>query len=283
MHSNRGNQSHEPGSRRVRRRLTAVLASVGVTALASGVMLMAVAVPAQADDPPKPAPIVETTSEPSLDCEAGVVTTSTTTTTTDWEFGYNKWVQLPPVTTTDTTTRAATVDECPGLEKPEPIVETEVVPSIDCDTGVVTTVTTTTTTDWEFVYNKWVQLPPVTTTETTTRPATAEECAPTPVPSESVDVCPNIKGDQTTVPAGYTVTDDTCEQLVDTTESPSPTPTEVPEAVPTAVDAGLPGGPTPASSSYDLMSGLLGGGGLFLLAAAGWSRFGRRTRGVHQV
>ena len=108
-------------------------------------------------------------------------------------------------------------------------------------------------------------------------------------PPTILDVCPNIAGNQDEVPAGLVKVDGECAEIAGT-ETASPTPDKKPtvkgtEAVPTAVDAGIGGGgPTMTGTSpIDLLAQMLVGGGLALLMAAGWLQIGRQTRGVHQA
>jgi len=113
-----------------------------------------------------------------------------------------------------------------------------------------------------------------------------------PAPAGSLDVCPNLTGNQSEIPvnrvkngAGNCV----IPAEVAGTETASPKPDKAPvvkgvEAVPTAVAAGLGDGPTMTGSSpIDLLAQMLVGGGLVLLMAAGWLQIGRRTHGVHQA
>lgn len=132
---------------------------------------------------------------------------------------------------------------------------------------------------------------------TLTATFTDEACPTTPPVTGGpgpVDVCPNITGNQPTVPKGMTKdsSGDCVAPEVAGTETASPKPTKTPhekptvkgtEAVPTAVDAGLPGPTATASSPVDLMAMSLVVGGFALLMSAGWMQIGRRTRGVHQV
>lgn len=98
---------------------------------------------------------------------------------------------------------------------------------------------------------------------------------------DTEDVCPNIAGDQETVPAGLELDGRRC---VEPAADDEPTVKGVEEELPTEVDAGLtgPDGPSAAGSPGLLGEGLAGGG-LMLLLAAAWMRWGRLPRGAHQV
>jgi serine protease len=110
----------------------------------------------------------------------------------------------------------------------------------------------------------------------------AADC-PEVLPTEEVDVCTNIAGPQSAVPAGYTEKDGVCTEVAGTeTEKPTPEVLGVQQEVPTAVNAGLGDIAPTTSSSGMLGQGLLGGGMVMLLLAA-WLKFGRVERGAHQV
>ena len=94
----------------------------------------------------------------------------------------------------------------------------------------------------------WVKGQPQVSTAQTVRDATEAECPAEVLPSEAVDVCPNITGDQAAVPEGYSMKNGKCvEDEVKGVETEKPEPTirpvvnEPPEVVPTAVDAGQVG------------------------------------------
>jgi hypothetical protein len=75
--------------------------------------------PAEGCVPPKPEPKVVETSSEKLDCATKLVTTETVTTTTDWVLKDNEWVEAVPVSVTTTTTRDATIEECPASVPPK--------------------------------------------------------------------------------------------------------------------------------------------------------------------
>ena len=77
----------------------------------------------------------------------------------------------------------------------------------DCVTKTVTTTTVTTTTTYSFndATDKWVANPSEKTTTTTRRRANDQEC-----PGNTEDVCKNIKGDQSEVPAGLVLDGTDC-------------------------------------------------------------------------
>lgn len=121
----------------------------------------------------------------------------------------------------------------------------------------------------------------------------AEECPVEVLPAEGEDVCSNIAGEQSAVPAGYTKVKGKCvkaEVAGVQTERPKPTvkpiagekPGAGPVAVPTAVDAGF-GGPAATSSQEGVLGQALMGGGVVMLLLAGSMQVGRRERGAHQA
>lgn len=71
---------------------------------------------------------------------------------------------------------------------PAPVVETQEVSPIDCESGTVTTTTTTTTTGWIFdsASSAWIPGTPSAAVTSTYRPVTPEECPVTP-PDEGPD------------------------------------------------------------------------------------------------
>ncbi|HEU4512289.1 MAG TPA: hypothetical protein VFR87_04225 [Nocardioidaceae bacterium] len=181
--------------------------------------------------------------------------------------------------------------------KPAVVVDTVVGSDLDCEDEIVTTTTTTTTVDWVYdsASNTWVKGQPQVSTQQQVRDATAAECPAEVLPSESVDVCPNLAGVQEAVPADYSMVNGKC--VKDTvegfeTEKPKPrpepvlgdrpdaVPVAVPEALPTAVDAGF--GPTGAVPQGSLLGQGLVGGGLLMLLMAGSMQMGRRERGAHE-
>jgi hypothetical protein len=124
----------------------------------------------------RPADEVQTeTSEGPPNCDTNQVTITTTTTRTSyvWDAKEQEWTAGTPLVTSQTSTRDATLQECPAPDKPQPIVDVKTQEAVDCAEGLVTTTTTTSTTDWELVGNVWVKKSPVTETSTSTRPATA--------------------------------------------------------------------------------------------------------------
>jgi hypothetical protein len=129
-------------------------------------------------------------------------------------------------------------------------------------------------------------------------PCVEEPETPVPPTAPVADVCTNLPGDQTTVPAGHTETDGVCVEDVvagedDEESEPKSKPESKPEqarpaqvldaeAVPTAVAAGL-GGPTAVSSDSGLLGQGLVAAGLLMLLLAGSAQLGRRRRGAHEV
>lgn len=113
-------------------------------------------------------------------------------------------------------------------------------------------------------------------------PAEVCEVAPT----EASDVCTNIAGVQTAVPAGYSLVQGLCvadEVRGVETEVPAPAPAVAPAAgvVPTGVDAGFV---APAAEDTGSPLGLsLIAGGLMMLVAAGALQTGRLRRGAHEI
>jgi hypothetical protein len=125
----------------------------------------------------------------------GDCTTTTTTTTSTTS------------TTTTSTTTTTSPPQCPERWGWSDVQQTCVI--VECDAG----------------YTPNIALDgcdPVTTTTTTT---------PTTTTAPPVDVCPNIQGDQATVPEGYILADGECLQDVtlgvSSTDTPTPTLTEV--------------------------------------------------------
>lgn len=131
------------------------------------------------DKPEKPSKdnlVVKTEGQPN--CDTRTVDVITTTTVYTYTFDEKKWEWVESSETTSvTTTREATVEECPPVvpEKPEPIVTEASSQSKDCDSRTVTTVTTVTTTDWVLVDNVWVKGEPVTVETSATRDMTVNE------------------------------------------------------------------------------------------------------------
>jgi hypothetical protein len=134
--------------------------------------------------PARPEPVVATVvTEGTPDCVAGEVEVTTTTTTTGWvwdESGF-AWVAGEPSVERVTSTRAATVTECPVRPaRPEPVVATVVTEGTpDCVAGEVEVTTTTTTTGWVWDESgfAWVAGEPSVERVTSTRAATVTECA----------------------------------------------------------------------------------------------------------
>lgn len=115
----------------------------------------------------------------------------------------------------------------------------------------------------------------------------AEACPAEVLPTEAVDVCPNLPGDQEAVPNGYEMEDGRCVRTEQAQpKPPAERPAEVlgtEAAVPTEVDAGLVGPTdTPGGSSSPLGQALMAAG-LMLLVLAGTMQAGRRERGVHEA
>lgn len=243
----------------------------------------------------KPDPVTSTSSSSRVDCTTATVVTTTTTTTTEYVEDDGEWVLGTPQSSTSTSSRAATNAEldqanCPRPDRPSPIVTTTSVDDVDCEDNVVTTTTTTTTVDWVFdvASRTWVKGQPQVSTAQTVRDATEAECPAEVLPSEAVDVCPNITGDQAAVPEGYSMKNGKCvEDEVKGVETEKPEPTirpvvnEPPEVVPTAVDAGF--GPAAATAQGSLLGQALVGAGLMMLLLAGTMQMGRRERGAHEA
>jgi hypothetical protein len=134
--------------------------------------------------PEKPADIV-TYGDPVRGppaCETREVTVSTDvfTVTHEWDKASWEWVASEPVKTVETTTDAATLEECPRPAKPEPIVEvswSNEQPT--CEVRTVTRTQTTTTTNYvdaEDGFN-WVKGEPVSeVTDTMSVTKDASEC-----------------------------------------------------------------------------------------------------------
>lgn len=115
----------------------------------------------------------------------------------------------------------------------------------------------------------------------------AEACPAEVLPTEAVDVCPNLPGDQEAVPNGYEMEDGRCVRTEQAQpKPPAERPAEVlgtEAAVPTEVDAGLVGPTdTPGGSRSPLGQALMAAG-LMLLVIAGTMQAGRRERGVHEA
>lgn len=129
-----------------------------------------------------PQPKAETESRDQVepaDCEALTVTTNHQERSREYTWKDGKWVagEWSEWKTTSTSHRDATAEECPLPNKPEPVVTYgEWSGSPDCEEGTYTQTRTVTTTDWVLDGRTWVKGEPVTTTETVTREATAEEC-----------------------------------------------------------------------------------------------------------
>jgi hypothetical protein len=245
------------------------------------------------DEEDKPDPVTSTSSSSRVDCTTATVVTTTTTTTTEYvEDEDGDWVLGTPQVSTSTSSRPATNAEldqanCPRPNRPDPIVTTTSVDDVDCEDNVVTTTTTTTTVDWVFdvASRTWVKGQPQVSATQTVRDATAAECPVEVLPSESVDVCPNIAGDQEAIPGGYSMVGGKCikdEVKGEETEKPTVRPVvDTPEAVPTAVDAGF--GPVASATQDSLLGQGLVGAGLMMLLFAGTMQMGRRERGAHQA
>jgi hypothetical protein len=115
----------------------------------------------------------------------------------------------------------------------------------------------------------------------------AEACPPEVLPTEAVDLCSNLPGDQAAVPAGYELEKGTCVKV----ERPEPKPpVEQPDevlgtqaAVPTQVDAGLVGPTSTTGGPGNALGQTLMAAGLLLLVLAGAMQAGRRERGVHEL
>ncbi|HEY0775370.1 MAG TPA: hypothetical protein VGD51_14870 [Nocardioidaceae bacterium] len=249
------------------------------------------------EEPEQPDPVTNTSSSSRTDCTTATVVTTTTTTRTEYVKNQaGDWVLgTPQVISTSTSSRPATNGElnqadCPRPDRPSPIVTTTAADDVDCEDNVVTTTTTTTTVDWVFDESSrtWVKGQPQVSTVRTVRDATEAECPVEVLPSEAVDVCPNIAGDQEAVPEGYSMKNGKCiEDEVKGVETEKPEPTirpvvnEPPEVVPTAVDAGF--GPAAATAQGSLLGQALVGAGLMMLLLAGTMQMGRRERGVHEA
>lgn len=115
----------------------------------------------------------------------------------------------------------------------------------------------------------------------------AEDCPAEVLPTEAVDVCPNLPGDQEAVPNGYEMDKGKCVQIEKTQPKP---PAEQPDevlgteaAVPTEVDAGLVGPTNTTGGPSSPVGQALMGAGLMLLVLAGTMQAGRRERGVHEA
>ena len=107
------------------------------------------------------------------------------------------------------------------------------------------------------------------------------------LPTEAVDVCPNLPGDQEAVPNGYEMEDGRCVQTEQAEpKPPAEQPAEVlgtEAAVPTEVDAGLVGPTDTTGGSSSPIGQALMAAGLMLLVLAGTMQAGRRERGVHEA
>lgn len=108
-------------------------------------------------------------------------------------------------------------------------------------------------------------------------PAEVCEVAPT----EASDVCPNMAGPQTAVPAGYSLVDGACiADEVAGVETEVPVVAPAAGAVPTGVNAGFV---APAEDMGSPLGLSLIVGGLMMLVAAGALQTGRLRRGAHEI
>lgn len=223
--------------------------------------------------PARPDPITQQLSDERTTCELGVESrTGTQTTTYVWNAQTQTYdaVVGPQVWGSWTFVRDLTDAEFEALDcrpdQPEPVVVELIDERMGCDIdvqgrdGTQTTsyVWNAATRDYDAVvgpevWGDWVKL----------RDLTA---------AEAIDLdC--IAGEETVVPKPQP------KPEVDTPDrEPAVLGTEA--AVPTAVAAGL-GGDIGATTSQRLGHGLIGAGGLALVAA-GWLGLARRTRGVHE-
>ena len=138
--------------------------------------------------PAQPEPTVSTrsVSVDTIDCATSMVNTVTahysTTTTYVYNADTNSYdaVVGAEVRGADTSSsRDATLEECPVIVpgKPGPVVTNTSSTTVDCGTAIVTTRSSTTTVDYKLVNNVWVKQAPVTVQDPDiTRAATDAEC-----------------------------------------------------------------------------------------------------------
>ncbi len=264
--------------------------------------------------PAQPADQVRHAStEGTVDCDTATVPVTTTTTTTPYVYdeSSNTWVLDSDHATTNVEhgTRAATDAELSQADcqvvppRPDPVVQQEAVDGVvDCDTATVPVTTTTTTTDWvwDTETEAWVTGTPETSVEHGSRTATDAELsqAGCEVPPPATDVCPDLDGDQSSVPDGYVLDGGRCvvEDVLGTETTVSGGQGGGPQggghagdlvlgtdaSVPTAVDAGLGSAPNASltQGSRGAVGDVLTAGGLLVLLVSGAVTWSRRRRSV---